>query len=340
MVNLQTNCLQQGAPSRLIDRGLPITISKDKGIFFVDQNACRAREYPFEPIFQAMNVMNPEFSFTKTDLVTNRNSLRKLFNVIAGKKSDSFRLQVDVVHDTLFLSRHERHNQETLGGQNVARYGHTFEQAVSEMEPELTDSTAHHRVIQYQMGSLNCVVRFEVDTFRTEKDSNGLKPEIVITQDHDIQSLFEKLSIDESPNQLSPEFNTATSVVCRGHLVPCSATAELKMRSGGNDVEIYKPQLWFSRTPYLICGHHNNGKFTKVETIEVMKRLEDWEEHFQAALCKIFRLIITMRQIAMKQGGHCVAIYDRTENPAKIVVLSSLHDNNPLPDHLIKRYWK
>jgi hypothetical protein len=40
------------------DIALPVTLSKDEGIHFVDQNAARAPQHPFKSLFQTTALMN------------------------------------------------------------------------------------------------------------------------------------------------------------------------------------------------------------------------------------------------------------------------------------------
>ncbi|KAK1957307.1 hypothetical protein LY78DRAFT_401263 [Colletotrichum sublineola] len=67
------------------DLPLPITLAKDKGAYFVDQNAERVPEFPFEPLFRATATMNQSFRFDDVDPLVNRNSLRKLLDFCAGR---------------------------------------------------------------------------------------------------------------------------------------------------------------------------------------------------------------------------------------------------------------
>ncbi|RSL93991.1 hypothetical protein CEP52_012913 [Fusarium oligoseptatum] len=72
-----------GEPPRLVTRSLPMRVSPDSGVHFIDQNSCRVPKYPFEVVFQAMNVMNPTFKFNDLDVLTNRNSLRHLLDFLS-----------------------------------------------------------------------------------------------------------------------------------------------------------------------------------------------------------------------------------------------------------------
>ncbi|KAL1980065.1 hypothetical protein VTN96DRAFT_4684 [Rasamsonia emersonii] len=280
--------------------------------------------------------MKPEFRFTDVDLITDRNSLRKLFNLAAHKGSESFRIDLSIVHNTLFLIRHERSNREFLHGSRESGVGHNFVHAISKPEPGLEESTSHHRVIQYKMGDSNCVVRFEVDASYQEVET-----ERNTSEDHDLTSSFGRLNIDGNQSEMSHDQKHTTSVVQRGRLVPYSTTAKITTRSGGAKLTSSLPQLWFGWTPSLVRGYHKDGNFTKIETIDVAAKFHDWEKKNQYALQKMVQLIKETQQVAAKEeGGCCIAVYNSRDQPARLILLSSLRKYQPVPNDIIKRYWK
>lgn len=206
------------------------------------------------------------------DLVTNRNSLRKLFDLAAYKSSDSFRIDLSVIHNTLLLIRHERYVREVLGGTRPSGFGHNFQHAISKPELGLEDTTSHHRVIRYKMGDLNCVVRFEVDVSCQE-----LGNEENASEDFDLASSLRRLGIGDNQGQMSNGQKNSTRVVQRGLLVPCSTTTKITTREGAK-LASSVTQLWFGRTPSLVCGHHKDGNFTKIETTNVAAKFHDWKK--------------------------------------------------------------
>jgi hypothetical protein len=166
-------------------------------------------------MFAALDLMKPDFDFSGVDLVTNRNSLRKLLDFASGRISDSFRIDVNLVNSTLFLTRRERSTRNVIQGFRNSGYGHNFERAFTKPQEGLEDSNGHHRVARYEMGKLNCVVRFEVDACcegegaeeRSEEEHpsgcNGAAgaPETGAGQGNgDLLTDFTKLSLVEGPS--------------------------------------------------------------------------------------------------------------------------------------------
>jgi len=171
-------------------------------------------------MFAALDLMKPEFGFGGVDLVANRNSLRKLLDFASGRVRDSFRIDVNLVENTLFLTRRERSARDVIRGSRHTGYGHNFENASTEPQKGLEDSSAHHRVVMYRMGELNCVVRFEVDAWcggevegegRDERASGfegagGLETGAV-QRNGDVLTDFMKLSLGEGPSSKTSDYN-------------------------------------------------------------------------------------------------------------------------------------
>jgi hypothetical protein len=53
-------------------------------------------------------------------------------------------------------------------------YGHEFEKAFLKFEEELKDRSTHHRIIEYEIGGMKWVVRYEADGIN--KKTRGLWP--------------------------------------------------------------------------------------------------------------------------------------------------------------------
>ena len=161
-----------------------------------------------------MDVMKPDCDLGAVHLVTNRNSLRKLLNFASGRVPESFRIDVNMVHDTLFLTRRERSTRDLIQGNRNAGYGHNFEKAFTKAEAGLEESSGHHRVVRYRMGELDCVVRFEVDAWcgGGEGDGNiqGQDAEVANTsagvglESDDLLTEITKLSLSEDPVSKKP----------------------------------------------------------------------------------------------------------------------------------------
>lgn len=309
--------------------------------------------FPFEPMFAALDLMKPDFDFGEVDVVTNRNSLRKLLNFASGRVSESFRIDVNMVHRTMFLTRRERSTTDKIRGSRNAGYGHNFERAFTEMEKGLEESSGHHRVIRYKMGELNCVVRFEVDAWCEDGSKRGElgtdvgpvdergEPE---RNNEDVLARLTKLSLDDSEAQIKkPAQNQykPTWVVSRGHAVPLTTLAEIKAKKKIRLAEAL-PQLWFGRTPLLLSAIHNEGKFTvPVHRVNVGEKFQEWEIRRQEVLQRMVGLIAELRDVAREaKGGTCVVLCENKARPLRLEVFESTTRKMVLPEEIVERYWR
>lgn len=269
--------------------------------------------------------MKQTVSFKDVDVVTNRNSLRKLFNFVSGRPYSDFRIDMHLVKDTLFLTRRERNIREVLHGSHGS-CGHGFERACVTQEDHLRDSTAHHRVISYHLGDLKCVVRFEVDAYKAD-GRTSIKE--TLTSDYEgIAHDLGKLTLQDR----------STRVVLRGFHVPSDAILEVKSRSKALKVQETMPQMWFSRTPHLICGHHKDGVFDKILEYDYSPKFQAWEDKHQHALRKLAWLLQELR-LAMLQAQTTSGILVYTKQEPALKIYNYQDSNGVLPAHTISRYW-
>lgn len=290
--------------------------------------------------------MNPTFRFDSIDVLLNRNSLRKFFDFCMGRNQDSFRVNLFLVKDTLIIERCVRSTKEYLNGSDGSGFGHSFERATTRLPPGLGDSSAHHRVLRYNLGGLECAVRFEVDaSYDDLSETAGTEAGVpnVSAQGDAIGSLeasFSSMALGKSTD--TPVMNNASmSAIARGPGTPQASLAELKTQVGMKNRPKVVPQLWFGRTRYLIKGYHQGGHFDKVSVEDCRERLVAWEndEVNQNSLRKMALLISRLRDVvAATEGKACVAVYEKGVDPALRVFVST-SGKAPLPRSIIDEFW-
>ncbi|PHH87038.1 hypothetical protein CDD83_9397 [Cordyceps sp. RAO-2017] len=316
------------------DNPLPITLPKDKGSYFVDQNASRMPQFPFEPLFRATAAMKPGFRFDDVDIVVNRNSLRKLLDFCSGRVKQTFRINLAIVHNSLFLERCERSARELIRGSQNSGWGHAFEQAFTKFPLSVDESTGHHRVLHYALGNLRCVVRFEVDACYNQ--TNGKIADEQAGEQF-LASAIGKLSLagpSEGRMAEGQQFNCPS-------LMPHSTAAEMKTATKPKSIGHFMPQLWFGRTPWLIVGCHKNGTFNEVRITHAAAQFQGWEDKHQAELRKLVTVLAKLRAAVRKNGNRrCIAICERGQGPPVISVFPSKVTARPLPDEVIRMFWK
>ncbi|KAK7746283.1 hypothetical protein SLS53_002242 [Cytospora paraplurivora] len=326
---------------------LPLKVQPDSGIQYVDQNASRLPRYPFEVVFHAVERLDPTFRFDSIDVLVNRNSLRKFFDFCMGRTQDSFRVNLFLVKNTLVIERCVKSPKEYLSSSGGSGFGHNFERATTRLPTGLSDSSAHHRVLGYKLGGLECAVRFEVDASFDDGNSGGT-PGAGGSKDILQEDVFESLQASLSSLTLSNTVDTrasdvSVSAIFRGPGTPQACVAELKSQSSPKSRTKAMPQLWFGRTQYLITGYHNGGIFDRVKVDDLREQLVDWEnkEAHQTALRKMAVLLSRLRDaVGMTAGKACVAIYEKGTKDSALQVFASTSGKGPLPASVIAKFWE
>ncbi|KAJ0158215.1 hypothetical protein CTA2_12064 [Colletotrichum tanaceti] len=335
---------QEGKPARIRVPGyaaiwkgvtLPLTISPDEGTFFIDQNTALMPQHPFEPMFRAAAAMGRDVSFDDVDVVTNRNSLRKLLDFCSPRSQESFRLHLHLVRDTLIIERCEKHTREFVAG-STRGWGRNFEKASTAFPPNLTESHGHHRTLRYALGALECAVQFEVDaSFDPDYD------EPAASKEPDVLGLaMEKLSIQApKPATDNGARDLQVETAYRGARVMSQSTAaEIKSAAKTRPLGWRMPQLWFGRTPWLIVGQHADGTFHDVKVTDAAAHFAEWEATHQTALRKLAAVLGELRAAVRGNGGRrCAAVFEKGSGAIRVFDLTS--DGQAVPRDLREKLW-
>ncbi|TQN66773.1 hypothetical protein CSHISOI_08671 [Colletotrichum shisoi] len=333
---------QEGKPARIRVPGyaaiwqgvtLPMTLSPDKGTYFIDQNTSLMPQHPFEPMFRAAASMNQDMSFDDIDIVTNRNSLRKLLDFCSPRSQESFRLHLHLVRSTLIVERCEKHAREFVDASRG--WGRNFEKASAAFPSNLAGSQGHHRTLRYSLGALKCAVQCEVDASFDPNDEPAASKEL-----DPLDLAMEKLSI-QTPEpvtgdgardlQIETTYQDAT-------VMPQPATAEIKSAAKARPLSWRMPQLWFGRTHWLIVGHHADGNFHDVRITDAAAHFADWETRQQTALRKLATVLGELRAaVRGNEGRHCAAVFERGSGSIRVFDLTS--DRQAVPEDLKEKLW-
>jgi hypothetical protein len=285
-----------------------------------------------------MAIMNPDIALNDVDIIVNRNSLRKLLDFAAGKRQDAFCMGLHMVKDTLVISRKEMNARQMVRGMPNAGYGHNFEKAFTRADDGAGNSSSHHRVIRYHLGSLDCVVRFEVDAYYEDPEGDRDLAD-------DITSAMKKLAVEEKPPSLPAKKDTnatqtrekSTKVVCAGTHVPASSLAEMKAKKAPRLHEAM-PQLWFGRTPYYLAGKHEQGIVHSVDIIHAAEMFPAWETENQVKLGKMVGLMEELKRIAkgLKEGK---GVLVHAEKGGDLKIFHGRGMSGVLPEEILRRHW-
>ncbi|KAI8941185.1 hypothetical protein NX059_002422 [Plenodomus lindquistii] len=359
-----------GTPPKWTPPKLPIQLPRDKGMYWVDQNGDRVAKFQFEPIFQALAVMNPTVRFEEVDVVVNRNTLQKLYSFVQYKRSYSqFFVDLDMIGNTMFIGRREKNAKIwTQSG-----HGRSFEKMFTTEDPDLKDVDGHHRIVRYQLGSLDLVVRMEADAYVEEQeelaemdlDEKKGYADACFAAAEELLESGEDGTLDPSshhnnvqeakdlPNEffrnlfgafgsssdVIPHSNQChTQVITQGRLTTHNQSLELKCNERKPEAA---QQIWFGRVPRIVYGKHKTGSVCNPEEIRwTQSDFEAWAAapQTQGDLRKLVWLLSEIRSLVLnKTNGHAVLV--AMEKGAPLQIFQAKQSWGALPRAIVERFW-
>lgn len=259
----------------------PKKLQKDVGLILIAQNAYRMPERPMEPLFRAVVNQRPDFQIPLSDVITDRNNLRKLLSYVQDKGLEPFTIKLELVGSTLLLSREEAKTFEIIEEHEFKGFGHEFKKVYT--KNRFKQSTGHHRIITYKLGHLKIVLRHKTDGY---------------LEDESIDNLLDNLTLASKKKSLRFE-DSRLEVELQGEDVPLASTIEIKTRTQAKPILIddVAPQLWLSQTPNLVRAYHRHGLFDlpKVENVQV--QINQWEERNKSSISNLVSLLDKLREI-------------------------------------------
>ncbi|EMD67372.1 hypothetical protein COCSADRAFT_157765 [Bipolaris sorokiniana ND90Pr] len=283
-----------GEPAKWQQPALPHHLERDSGFQYQDYNYARQPRNPYSPMFQALSVMNPNFTFHNVDILADRNNLRVLLEFAQGKANGPFRLNVHLVFNTLVIVRRESRWWKLSDGQS---YGINFERDFTTTTDDMLDATSHYRAIRYKMGPLNVVCRFEADAY-----DDGM------TNDNLTESEAAATTGNGAGPTTKPTFNYSAPirVLQKGHIVPTAQMVELKTQAYHPESSALvqcQDQLWFGRTSLLFTAPYDRdtGRVQRVKKENAAERVARWEQAQQEALRKLVALLVRIRTVLVRE---------------------------------------
>lgn len=289
-------------------------------------------KYEFQATLEAIHTLCPGYNLDGVDILTNRNTLRKLLGFVAPLefKDKPFRLRLSLINSTLILEPYRWTEQW-----NSHSYGKSMETLCAKFPPGLEHSVSHHRVISYKMGPLNCIVKAEADAFyefNGLEESSGLNvpeqnewvlgrlplPENGAVGSSTVSSHFSPATqMMDSPAGSSPSSrltrppaSKAGNIKMSGTMVPQKQIIEVKTQRGEETTEFIRSshmaQLWLGRTDHKVSGllsESDPGLLERVDHEPYVDEFENWEERNQESLQKLVSVLMELRRAVAEQVG-------------------------------------
>lgn len=184
--------------------------------------------------------------------------------------------------------------------EDVRGYGHTFPEAYTTWEVDVKGSDSHQRIIQYDLGGVKCVIRFECDGYLRDgadsTDDASRQPD----QKPTINNLLEAFETSVIKSAV-PSTKHPLDIQSSGTVVPQDAIFDLKTRSSrskrGIDMADMYPLLWLKQIPNFIAAYHDGfGTFHDIRVQDVKKDVQAWENEKENKIA-IKRLSALLRKI-------------------------------------------
>ncbi|KAJ4985499.1 geranylgeranyl pyrophosphate synthetase [Stagonosporopsis vannaccii] len=294
--------LVPGQPPRWSPLKVGRRLREDSGTYYRDPNAARYPKYPVAPAVQAIVEATGDTPID-ADVFACGSTLGNLLRFTRGIDK-AFRFIVEVVGDTVFLVRKENDPKELIEG--VHGFGHSFPDAYTTWPKEAKGSETHQRIIRYDLGGLQCLVRFECDGFledrvTAEKPGSSAAHDPFTLPSEDVLSaaLSESTLIAPGPTSRNPP--STLNILKTGISIPQAAIFDLKTRTGRYKKEInmddITPQLWLKQVPNFIVAYHDGAGLFQPHDIHVQDAqplIRTFEEDNGEA---IYRLVTLLHKI-------------------------------------------
>lgn len=262
-----------------------IQLTEDAGVYFRDKNAAWYPKHPMELAALALLVTS-HASVADLDIVACQHTLQNLLRFVCGQDK-SFRILVEAVGNTVFLTRRENSPTELIP--DVRGYGHTLPEAYTSWDVDVKGSVTHQRLIQYLFGGLELAVRFEGDGYMTD---NPLRAQM--SKDASLDDLIVDLSVSGHGTETETA-EPKLEIRHAGEPVAQGAVFDLKTRSiKKKDQDVLGeelPRLWIAQISKIVLAYHTRGVFEDIEVIDGRKAVDDWKRDHNTELAKLAALL-------------------------------------------------
>ncbi|KAI0111418.1 hypothetical protein F4814DRAFT_440890 [Daldinia grandis] len=283
-----------GEPAKWTPPQLPSQLPGDRGDYLRDHNGARFPEHPMLPSVHSLLSLNEGFDTSGVDIMGCASSLGDILRFVRSVNL-TFRFDVEMIGDTLFLIRNCRHQVIP----DVRGYGHSFLDSFTSYEPKMQETKSHQRIVSYVFSGLKCLVRFECDGYLAGDGEN-----------------FTTTATELSGLNLSksPAIEAAGRIVSQHSIIEIKTRSKARSQVGAPvDMEEQLPRLWLRQIPNLVTAYHITGNFEDAQEKAVEQELLDWENNHQSELQK-FASILRQLIVEVKRAGHLKLELCRTDS--------------------------
>ncbi|EDN99260.1 hypothetical protein SS1G_02112 [Sclerotinia sclerotiorum 1980 UF-70] len=309
------------SPPKWSPPALPTTLKPSIGIK-LDKEAYQM-QVSMNSLFAALSVSiarTDTHTLPSTDLIIDRNVLRKLLDFVGGKVGHSWELNVQMFRNTMIFEK----NEQGVARYSSQGYGIPFERAFLRYKDDsLKETIGHYRMAAYEIGGMKWMVRFEFDGYYDVRSTK------------DLTRSFQSLDLDRARHSLQllninsngKESTYQGIKIVKSEIEMCTLPMiEVKTAKVGKSPTRAKwmPQLYFSQVKHLIIANHNEGVFEKSYITECDKSedMREWEVANQGKLQKLLQLISAIQNTVNKtKGRKAIVLCKKGEKKDEILII-------------------
>ncbi|KAK0127289.1 hypothetical protein ONS96_006839 [Cadophora gregata f. sp. sojae] len=278
-------------------------LKPDSEDVFRDINAARYPAYPLEPAVRSVLAMRPNFEFNSLDIVGCGSTLGNLMRC-AGGQYKPFRFGVNVVGDTVLFIRRENSPTDIIT--DLQGWGHTFPEAYTTWDADVRNSCSHQRIIQYDFGGLDILIRTETDGYVKPSNSKRAFDTAGTSGGLTLEDTLDRIAVGiEIPSQSGKlKMRMAGNVVAQGQIFDIKTRAYYK----SYNMEEILPRLWANQTPNFVIAYHNSGLFDHPTVTPIRQKILDWETAHSSLLARFHALIKRIMDAVRDSDHSCFEI--------------------------------
>ncbi|CZT07321.1 hypothetical protein WAI453_013012 [Rhynchosporium graminicola] len=261
-------------------------LKPDSEDVYRDINAARYPKYPMEPAVRSVLAMSPDFELASLDIVGCGSTIGNLLT-FAGSQPRAFRFDVNVVGGTVFLIRRGNSPTEIIDG--LQGYGHTFPENYTTWDAEVRNSCSHQRIIQYDFGGLQILIRTETDGYLKPATPKMSSKASDTEANRSLENALDEIAVSTQ----SPSNHGKLEIKMGGEVVHQSSIFDIKTRAGYKpyNMEEILPRLWTNQTSKFLLAYHEFGLFDKPRVTSVAEDILKWQKANSSLLARFHALL-------------------------------------------------
>jgi hypothetical protein len=276
------------------------------------------------------------------DVVASGSTHGNLLRFIRGQDK-RFLILVEMVEDTVFFTRRENTPDEKI--LDVRGFGHSFPEAYTTWDAGAKGSVSHQRLLRYQFGGLDFLVRFEGDGSLASSALNAGDGSVPDSPTASPDDLADSLMMN-SVSPATPSTSEPLKIVQTGDAIVDQATIfDLKTRSlywkGKQDTLADEfPRFWIAQIPNFILAYHDKGLFRREEITvqDIRGRVKKWEGDNKPALALLAPVIHRIVDLVRAQNDKKLEL--RHATPGRLEVREQLQGAGQALSPQVQDLWR